>query len=358
MVARVAPVKVVIPNGVSAALGPYVLVSDANVDITFDAGEAGVIRTDRIIARAYDDTNDGSGSTTGSIYYLKGSPAGTATALPTNSILLYEMPIPIGASAGGGGVNFANAVDQRVYTAAQGGIFPVASNTAMAAITSPYEGMTVYRTDIDVLYTYDGTNFKARGQANVSSSANLSTINNPYDGMVAVARDTDAVYVYNGSTWVAPKAAFNPVGRIRQTTVQTGLTDNTAFAVTFDSEDFDSHSFHSTSSNNSRVTPTVAGYYRVSGIVTMGGQTDYTGIDAYIRTTGVTPTNGAARLTPSATSTTIGVAVNDIVVCNGTTDYFELVGRADRTGGGTSATAASAFLGSVMQWDYIGPTSY
>ena len=38
MVARVAPVKVLINNSISAALGPYLLVSDANVDITFDAG--------------------------------------------------------------------------------------------------------------------------------------------------------------------------------------------------------------------------------------------------------------------------------------------------------------------------------
>lgn len=204
MVARIAALKVVIPNGTSSALGPYLLVSDANVDITFDAGEASVARTDRIIARVYDDANDGSGLTEGGIYYLKGQASGTATALPANSVLLYEMSVPAGASAGTGGLNFANAQDRRVYTAAHGGIFPVASNTEMSAITSPYEGMTVYRTDIDVLYTYDGTNFKPRGLANVASSASLTNINNPYDGMIAVTRDTDRIYVYNGSSWVTP----------------------------------------------------------------------------------------------------------------------------------------------------------
>lgn len=358
MVARVAPVKVAIANGVSAALGPYILVSDANVDITFAAGEASVVRTDRIIARAYDNTNDGSGSTTGAIEYLKGQASGTATALPTNSVLLYEMPIPAGASAGGGGVNFANAVDQRVYTAANGGIFPVASNTAMAAISSPWEGMAVYRTDIDVLYIYDGTNFKARGQANVSSSANLSTINNPYDGMVAVTRDTDAIYVYNGSSWVAPKVPFTPTGRIRQTAAQTGLVDATIFAVTFDVEDFDTHNFHSTSSNTSRVTPTVAGYYQVDGVVCAAAQSDYVALDAIIRTNGTTSQQGATRITPSAVSTTSAIPVSAKVLMNGTTDYFEVTARFDRSGNGNSATAVSAFLGSTLEWTYIGPTSY
>lgn len=201
MVARVAPVKVVIPNGVSASLGPYLLVSDANVDITFDNGEAAVPRVDRIIARAYDDVNDGSGSTTGSIYYLKGTAGGSATALPTNSILLYEMTVPAGASAGGGGINFSNAVDKRVYTAAQGGIFPVASAADMALITTGYEGMALYRTDIDALYVHDGTSFKVRGQINVSGTGELANITNAYDGLMAVARDNDCIYVYNGTSW-------------------------------------------------------------------------------------------------------------------------------------------------------------
>lgn len=204
MVARVAAVKVVIQNGVSSALGPYLLVSDADVDITFDAGEASVARTDRIIARVYDDTNDGSGATTGAIEYLKGQAAGPATALPTNSILLYEMSVPAGASSGSGGLNFANAQDRRVYTVTSGGILPVASNTEMTSITSPYEGMTCYRIDIDVLYVYDGTTWRPRGQASVASSANLTNINNPNDGMIAVARDTDWIYIYDGSSWITP----------------------------------------------------------------------------------------------------------------------------------------------------------
>lgn len=209
MVARISAGKAIIPNTISSALGPYLLVNDANVDITFDAGEAAVPRVDRVIARAYDNTNDASGFTKGDVYYLKGTSGGSATALPSNSILLYEMTIPAGASAGGGGVNFANVVDQRIYTAASGGVFPVANNTQMAAIASPYEGQVCYRTDLDILYIYDGTTWRGKGVANVASSANLTSINNPYDGQTAVTRDTDNLYVYTGSAWKRVTADFN-----------------------------------------------------------------------------------------------------------------------------------------------------
>lgn len=239
MVARVAPGKALIANGVSSSLGPYLLVSDANVDITFDAGEASVARVDRIIARAYDNTNDGSGDTKGDVYYLKGQASGAATALPTNSVLLYEMTIPAGASAGSGGVNFGNAVDQRSYTAAQGGIFPVASNTQMAAISSPHEGMTCYRTDLDVLYVYDGTTWRARGVANVASSANLTSINNAYDGQLATVRDTDYTYQYTGSTWKRVTADFNSQATVavsentNDTTTSTTYTAGTSCGTSF-----------------------------------------------------------------------------------------------------------------------------
>lgn len=359
MVARVAPLKVIIPNGVSAALGPYLLISDANVDITFDAGEASVPRVDRIIARAYDNTNDGSGSTTGSVYYLKGTSGGSATALPVNSILLYEMTIPAGASAGGGGVNFANAVDQRVYTTAAGGIIPVASNAAMSAVSNPYEGMAVYRTDLDVLYIHDGTNFKARGSANVSSSANLSTINNPYDGMIAVTRDTDAVYVYNGSTWVAPKTPLDPIGRLVDAVGGQSLPHNTLTAINFGtgSEDFDTGGFHSTTTNTSRVTPTQPGYYAVNGAVAFTGRSDYAAVEVVLRKNG-TAIPSASRMSPKDVSQTLILPVAAKIQCNGTTDYFEISARHVNGASAASSTVVSSQFASSLEWTYEGPITY
>ena len=169
------------------------------------------------------------------------------------------MTVPAGASAGGGGVNFANAVDQRVYTTAQGGITPVKSNAEMAAIVSPHESMTVYRTDLDTLYIYDGTTWRAKGVPNVASAANLSAIDNPYDGLTAVTRDTDALYIYSGSTWNAPKPFFKPVGRIVADSNQ-ALADDTQVAIAFAAADaIDTHAQHNPASNNTRVTRTFQG---------------------------------------------------------------------------------------------------
>jgi hypothetical protein len=267
------------------------------------------------------------------------------------------MTIPAGASAGGGGVNFANAVDQRVYTSAAGGVIPVASNTAMAAISNPYEGMTVYRTDIDVLYVHDGTNFKARGQATVSSSANLSTINNPYDGMIAVTRDVDAIYVYNGSAWSVPKAFFKPVGRLVDAAGGQSIPHNTTTAINFATEDFDTHAFHSTSSNTSRVTPTLAGYYQVHGAVSLTSRTDYTGFEAAVRKNG-SPIPAAERYGPGTGNTTQVSNASAIVECNGSTDYFEISARHQNGASAAVLTVASAQFASVLEWSYIGPTSY
>lgn len=357
MVARVAPVKVLIANGVSAALGPYLLVSDANVDITFDAGEAAVPRVDRIIARAYDNTNDGSGSTTGSVYYLKGQASGSATALPTNSVLLYEMTVPAGASSGTGGINFANAVDKRVYTVAQGGIIPVANNTDMAAISSPHEGMAVYRMDIDVLYIYDGTNFKARGQASVASSSNLSTdIQNPYDGMIAVTRDTDAVYVYNGSSWTQPKHFFKPVVQLIQQSAQSfGNTTTNQLTFGTSSEIIDTHNFHSESVNSSRITPTVAGLYRVTGGVTFAASTAVESVHAIIQKNG-TSINSIRTKHRTGTSLTASAFVSTIVSMNGSTDYVELA--AVQVSGGSLNTNIATGQSSYFEMEYLGPTSY
>lgn len=357
MVARVAPGKVLIPNGVSAALGPYLLVSDANVDITFAAGEASVPRVDRIIARAYDNANDGSGSTMGDIYYLKGQASGAATALPTNSILLYEMSIPAGASAGGGGVNFANAVDQRVYTVAQGGIIPIPSNTAMGAITSPYEGMTIYRTDLDVLYVYDGTTWRARGVANVASSANLSSINNPYDGQLAATRDTDAVYLYNGTSWVQPKNFFNPVVQLVQQAAQS-FNSNATAALTFgaSSEIIDTHNFHDTVTNNTRITPSIAGYYRFTGGVTFSGATTTQSVHAIIGKNG--SGQQSVRVKHGNFNNTSSSFVSCILQMNGTTDYAELLGVQVDSGAAARNSSVIAGQSSYFECEYIGPTSY
>jgi len=200
MTVGVGAFKALVFNTVSQ--GHYLVQSDANINLDFEPGEASVARTDRIILRVYNDPQDGSGQTGVAVEYLKGQSSGSATPIPDNSMVLWEVPVPAGTSAGTGGINFVNtAVDKRFYTTASGGIIPVENNGDMTSIVNPYEGMAVLVKSNDVLYIYDGTAWRARSQISVASSGNLTGIVNPYEGLLAYVRDVDRVYFYDGSAW-------------------------------------------------------------------------------------------------------------------------------------------------------------
>lgn len=364
MVARVGPLRCVINNSISNALGPYLVVSDANTDITFDNGEASVIRTDRIIVRVRDDVNDGSGSTAGSVEYLKGQASGAATALPNNSLLLFEVNVPAGASAGGGGINFGTATDSRVHTVANGGVLTATSNTIMTDIANAYDGMVCYRRDLDAIYVFGGSLWEPKGQIAVASSASLSGINNPWDGLIAVTKDTDALYIYNGSSFTQPKHFLKPVGRIVANSTQS-LADNTITAIAFaGTDDIDTHAQHDPSSNNTRVTPNVAGYYRFKGTVMFASRDDYNDVNSWIRKNGGTNLAPAFRL-PYATDSgnalfpgVISAPCEVIQSMNGTTDYIELVAQQNNAANVSSNTNQSNQFSSTLEWEYLGPTSY
>lgn len=194
--------------------GHFLVQNDSQVDLTFAAGEAAVTRNDRIIVRVYNDAQDGSGQSDVFVEYLKGQASGAASPMPNNSLLLWEIPVPAGASAGNGGINFtAIAVDKRFYVATSGGVIPVVSVNNIQQ-NSPYEGQPIYVRDLDTFYVFDGSAWRAKGQVSVASSANLTSIINPWDGLIAVTRDTDVAYVYTGAAWKAINDPNAPKGII------------------------------------------------------------------------------------------------------------------------------------------------
>lgn len=143
-----------------------------------------------------------------------------------------------------------------------------------------------------------------------------------------------------------------PAGRLVQAVAQTGVVNNTTTAVTFTTEVYDTHGFHSTSVNTSRVTPTTEGLYRVKGAVSLAGAADYTSVESAILKNG-TPQAPATRILPGTTSSTIIIPVNIDVDCNGSTDYFEISFRLNRSGAGTGSTAVSSQFASVLEWQLI-----
>ncbi len=129
--------------------------------------------------------------------------------------------------------------------------------------------------------------------------------------------------------------------------VQT-LASNTQTTITYGagSEDIDSHTFHDTVTNNSRVTPSVAGWYRATSTLWLAGATTTTSMWTAIAKNGVLVLLNRAR-PDAAVASAPSVQVTTLVSCNGSTDYIEHValqvdsgaaGRLTVTGVGSSCT--------------------
>lgn len=143
------------------------------------------------------------------------------------------------------------------------------------------------------------------------------------------------------------KANKVPRGRIFKAATQS-VTDNTYTAMTFPSEDYDSHGQHDTATNNTRVTPNKAGLYFVVGQVSWASNS--TGHrDARITKNGTT-SQGVVQLQSISGVATI-VQVNAYVICNGSTDYFELEGR--QNSGGALNANGGALDDTALSWHWV-----
>lgn len=139
------------------------------------------------------------------------------------------------------------------------------------------------------------------------------------------------------------------------------LTNNTNTAILFGagSEDIDTHNYHDTATNTSRVTPTLAGYYECFGTIMFGARTDYTNLNAWIRKSGASnlaggTRNGGAFGSPAGSQVNTGVAFAT-VSCDGVTDYIELVGNQSNTAAAAQNTNQSSQFSSCLEVRYLRP---
>jgi hypothetical protein len=158
--------------------------------------------------------------------------------------------------------------------------------------------------------------------------------------------------------WSDVTNAVNPPsGRlVQQAAGVHAVANNAMVAMQFGagSEEWDSPGFHDTVTNNSRVTPTVAGKYLVHGAVSLAGRSDYSSIEAVIAKNG-TAVPPASTIAVGASNTTEVHNASALVSCNGTTDYFEVQARQVNVAAASVNTVVSAQFASVLEWVYIGP---
>lgn len=141
-----------------------------------------------------------------------------------------------------------------------------------------------------------------------------------------------------------------PLGRLVQGTAQS-LADATRVAITFGtgSTVIDTHAYHSESVNNTRVTPTQAGYYRFSGTGFWAAQTTPASTDVTLRLNGTTALPSAWRGSGGTVAGSGFAQVEQLM--NGSTDYIELTINQDSSGAVNSNVSVN--FTSSLEWEFL-----
>lgn len=139
-----------------------------------------------------------------------------------------------------------------------------------------------------------------------------------------------------------------PVVRLVQTVVQS-IPDNVATPLTFTTEEIDTNNFHDTVTNNTRITPNVAGYYRFYGAYFTAAPTTLVFQAAYFRKNGT----GSVAPGPRVNSGTLAQSVTPtaLIFCNGSTDYVELLAIQDSAS--AVNTSVASHFSSVFECEFI-----
>lgn len=160
----------------------------------------------------------------------------------------------------------------------------------------------------------------------------------PYEDMQQLAEDVDT-----DVNAILAKLSRLGIRLVQQTGQSLGNGSPTPLTYGSSSEIFhfnNGTSWHSTSSNTSRVTPDVAGWYTCVGHLAMAnGATAYTQLVSSIAKNGTRDDPQAVTRPDSGTSGSSASVTVDIY-CNGTTDYIEHLGT--QISSGSNSTNASA----------------
>lgn len=162
-------------------------------------------------------------------------------------------------------------------------------------------------------------------------------------GQYAKTSATPSAWLW-GQTDQSASAAGNPtyIGcRISDTAAQS-IANNTLVALAFAAADtYDANGFHDPVTNNTRITPNVAGKYMIGGTVTLGSSSTVGARLIGVRLNGTTYVGLDERPGIGTTEQYISIATEYIF--NGTTDYAELIYR--QTTGGAVTLSANAQYG-------------
>ena len=177
------------------------------------------------------------------------------------------------------GLGFKDFTTGEVLTAADvdgylmQGVWVFASAAARdAAVTSPQEGNFAYLKDTNVTTYYTGSawaNLDTTGMTNpmTTTGDTIYSSSGSTPARLGIGSTGQVLTVAGGvPSWATPAGGLTFVGACAYaTTAQTNIPQNTATALNWNNEDYDTNGFHDNSTNNSRMTiPSgKGGYYAV-----------------------------------------------------------------------------------------------
>lgn len=138
-----------------------------------------------------------------------------------------------------------------------------------------------------------------------------------------------------------------PAVRLVQAVVQS-MPDNTQTALTFTTEELDDYGFHDVAVNNTRITPTVAGWYRFTGAYVSGVLTTPVSFMVILRKNG---TNIPSGFRNTGLGTFPSSTISLLAEMNGTTDYMEMTGIQDSAG--ATNTAVTTWATSMFECEFV-----
>jgi hypothetical protein len=240
------------------------------------------------------------------------------------------------------GLGFKDFVTGEVLTAADvdgylmQGVWVFASAAARdAAVTSPQEGNFAYLKDTNVTTYYTGSawaNLDTTGMTNpmTTTGDTIYSSSGSTPARLGIGTAGQVLQVNSGATapeWATP-ASGTPsfVGAKATANASTSLPNSTWTAIAFQTEDFDTDSFHSTVTNNTRITiPSgKAGKYLFIGTgglnSTTGGATGRRFLSLYKNGSQIVSTQVEFTATAAAVMQLQTTAILDLIA----TDYIEV----------------------------------
>ncbi len=146
------------------------------------------------------------------------------------------------------------------------------------------------------------------------------------------------------------RAVNRPICRVAKTSNQS-IADNTVVPITFTSETIDDLNWHSTNTNTSRITPTIAGRYLVTANLYFAASS-VGDRRVYIEKNGAS--NGVWGRLIANGGNGLPLLVTGILTANGSTDYFE-ASAFQSTGGSLNVQGSGdVTFSSTFECTYLG----